>query len=88
VLIDCLKNLHYVIGIFQDEHIQMREEWNALQAERLEQERIRQEEALVFENLRENMECREEELARQLKDSRGREDAPFEYVKPFVAAEF
>jgi hypothetical protein len=26
---DCLKDLHDVIGPFQDEHIQMREEWNA-----------------------------------------------------------
>jgi hypothetical protein len=41
---------------FRDEHIQVREEWGAFQAERLDHERIRQKEALVFENLRKNME--------------------------------
>jgi hypothetical protein len=79
-----LKELHDVIGLFRDEHIQMREERNALQAERLEQERMRQKEALLFDCLRKNMERREEELARQLKEARDREDALFEYVKPFV----
>jgi hypothetical protein len=53
----------------------MREERNALQAERLEQERKRLKEALVFENLRKNMERREEELARQLREARDRDES-------------
>jgi hypothetical protein len=79
-----LKELYDDIGLSRDEHIQMREERNALQTERLEQVRMRQKEALVFENLRKNMERREEELARQLKEARDCEVALFEYDKPFV----
>jgi hypothetical protein len=40
----------------------MREELNALQAERLEQERIRQEEALVFKIFRKDMNRRKKWL--------------------------
>jgi hypothetical protein len=79
-----LKNLHDVLGLFQDEHIQMRQEWSALQAERLDHEHIRQKEALVLENLRKDMDRREEETARQLKEARDREDARFKNVKHFV----
>jgi hypothetical protein len=50
----------------------------------LDHERIRLREALVFENLRTDLDRREEEMACQFREARDREDALFKNVKLFV----